>query len=159
MAAPDDTRSHLITLAEWRSLRAAAAELDLLHGGAFRARGSRIQFFCSPENAPEEWDLGFPDGSPDVPRACVGEAQAEALGGGQVRVRLCAANWHALRRVKQAYDQGSYTGRFQEYVRAQQTALRGRPEDMVWLERQFARLRDHASGRLLSDSGLMGPAG
>jgi hypothetical protein len=144
----------LVTLPaeEWREMLAAASELDLIHGGYFRARAGAILFYCSPEGAPSGWDQGFPDGSPDVPRAYVGEAEVfehdDALG---VTVRLRVSNWAAARAVKQAYDRGEYRGRFAEFVRAQEEALRGRPAHRAWLSEQFHRLRSHASGKLLRD--------
>jgi len=66
-------------------------------------------------------------------------------------VRLRVSNWAAVRAVKQAYDRGEFRGRFQEYVLAQEEALRGRPEDRAWLRRQVIRLRDHATGRLVDE--------
>lgn len=148
------TEIDLVTVSpeEWRDALAAAAELDLVHGGYFRARDSRIQFYCSPDNAPEGWSGSFGEGSPETPRALVGEAEVasrdEANG---VTVRLRVSNWGAVRSVKQAYDQGEFRGRFHEYVMAQEAALRGRPEDRRWLRKQFARLRGHASGKLVKE--------
>lgn len=137
---------------EWDDLLAAAATLDLVHGGYFRARGSTIQFYCCPENAPEGWSDGFPDGSPDLPRALVGEAQAtvepEAR---RVSVRLLVSNWSAVRAVKQRYDRGEYRGRFERFIQDQESALRGREEDRAWLREQFRRLRGHAAGRILEE--------
>ena len=129
---------------------ASAAVLDLIHGGYFRARPSGIQVYCSPENAPVGWAGAFPDGSPEVPRALVG--QAEVVGEASenlVIVRLVVSNWGAVRAVKQAFERGEYKGRFQQFVLDQEAALRGRPEDREWLHDQVVRLRTHSSGRLI----------
>ena len=129
---------------------AAASELDLVHGGYFRARPSLIQFYGSPENAPDGWSDGFPDGSPDTPRALVGQAEAaRGENEDEVVVRLTVSNWQAVRDVKRAFERGDYRGRFQEYVMAQESALRGRKADRRWLREQLERLRAHAGGALL----------
>jgi hypothetical protein len=135
---------------DWRSMLAAASELDLVHGGYFRARPAEIQFFAGPDNAPEGWNEKFTDGSPDVPRALVGRAEA-AFGEDLDHpvIRLVVSNWSAMRAVKQAYDRGEYRGRFQDYVLAQEGALRGRAEDRAWLCEQFHRLLAHANGKLV----------
>jgi hypothetical protein len=135
---------------EWREMLAAAAVLDLVHGGYFRAQPCSIRFYCGPENAPEGWSARFPDGSPDLPRALVGEAEGmPAEEENQILVRLIVSNWHAMRRVKAAYDRGEFRDGFQEYVLAQESALRGRPEERFWLRAQFDRLRAHATGAVL----------
>ena len=137
---------------EWRDILASAAELDLIHGGYFRARGAEIVFYCSPENAPDGWPASYPDGSPELPRAAVGTAELVEAGRGDiVNVRLLVSNWAAVRAVKQAHDRGEFTGRFQEYVLAQEAALRGRPEDRAWLTEQWERLRSHAAGTLVDE--------
>jgi hypothetical protein len=138
---------------EWREMLASAAVLDLVHGGYYRARPTAILFFSSPENAPEGWPGEFPDGSPELPRALVGEVEvvgeaAENL----VRVRLRVSNWAAVRAVKQAFDRGEYRGRFQDFVLDQESALRGRAEDRQWLRVQFDRLRAHSRGALIAGS-------
>jgi hypothetical protein len=139
-----------LSFEEWRDLLAAAVELDLVHGGFFRARGEGIQFFAGPEDAPAGWSAPFGEGSPELPRALVGEAEVlERDGENGVTVRLRVSNWSAARAVKEAYDRGEYRGRFQQYVMAQEAALRGRPEDRAWLRRQVERLRDHAAGMLV----------
>ena len=141
-----------VSAEEWAAMLAAASELDLVHGGYFRAREAGILFYAAPDNAPEGWGGAFAEGSPEVPRALVGEAEVagrdEENG---VTVRLRVSNWAAVRAVKQAYDRGEFRGRFQEYVLAQEAALRGRPEDRAWLRRQVLRLRDHATGRLVDE--------
>jgi hypothetical protein len=134
---------------EWGEMLAAAAVLDLVHGGYFRARPTGVLFYCSPENQPEGWAQGFPDGSPEMPRALAGEAEVEETEAGEVTVRLTVSNWAAVRAVKQAYDRGEFRDRFQEYVMAQEAALRGRSEDRAWLREQFRRLRVHAAGTLV----------
>lgn len=137
---------------EWQEMLSAAAELDLIRGGYYRARAAGILFYCSPDNAPERWNGGFPEGSPDLPRAYVGEAEVrEWEGPDQLVVRLLVSNWGAVRDVKQAYDQGEYRGRFQEFVRDQEAALRGRQEDRAWLRLRFKRLQEHARGSLIAD--------
>lgn len=148
----------LVTLSpeEWQEALAAAAELDLIYGGHFRARDAGILFFGSPNNAPEGWTGPFEEGSPEMPRALVGEAEVAGRDeGNEVTVRLRVSNWGAVRDVKQAYDQGEFGrplgDRFQEYVMAQEAALRGRPEDRRWLRRQFTRLRSHAAGKLVEE--------
>jgi len=131
---------------------ATAAVLDLVHGGYYRARPTAILFFCSPENAPEGWPGEYPDGSPDLPRALVGEVEvAGEVSEKLISVRLVVSNWAAVRAVKQAFDQGEYLGRFQEFVMAQEAALRGRSEDRLWLHAQFDRLRAHSRGALIAD--------
>jgi hypothetical protein len=149
----------LVTLSpdEWQEVLAAAAELDLIPGGHFRARDSRLLFYGSPDNAPEGWTGPFNEGSPEMPRALVGEAEVAARDEENgVTVRLRVSNWGAVRGVKQAYDQGEFGcplgDRFQEYVMAQEAALRGRTEDRRWLKRQFARLRSHAAGKLVEEN-------
>lgn len=137
---------------EWREMLAAASVLDLVHGGYFRARSRSILFFCGPESAPADWSAGFPEGSPDLPRALVG--QAEVVGPAEpngVSVRLTVSNWNAVRDVKQAFDRGQFRGNFQDYVLAQESALRGRLEERRWLRAQWERLRTHTSGRLVDD--------
>lgn len=129
---------------------AAAAVLDLVHGGYFRAQATGIRFFASPENAPEGWSGEFPDGSPELPRALVGEAEVVGEASeNEVIVRLRVSNWAAVRAVKQAFDRGDYRGRFQDFVLDQEAALRGRPEDRTWLREQFDRLRAHARGAII----------
>jgi len=137
---------------DWAAMRAAAAELDLVRGGFFRAREAGILFYCPRETAREGWSGAFGEGSPELPRALVGEAEVAARDEENgITVRLRVSNWGAVRAVKQAYDRGEFRGRFQEYVLAQEAALRGRPEDRAWLRRQILRLRDHATGRLVEE--------
>lgn len=139
-----------LTDAEWSEIKQAAVELDLIHGGYFRVRTRSILFFCSPENAPEGWSLDFTDGSPELPRAVVGQVEVAGPSGEKhLLVRFRVSNWTAVRDVKTAFQRGDYRGRFQDYVQAQEEALRGRREDREWLLRQFTRLRTHASGALL----------
>lgn len=111
---------------------AAAAVLDLIHGGYYRARPGAILFYCGPENAPKGWNAGFREGSPDLPRGAVGTA--EALGwderGDTVTVRLRVTDWRA-------------------FVLDQESAPRGRTEEQAWLQAEFERLRNHALGRAL----------
>ncbi|MBI3909568.1 MAG: hypothetical protein HY320_01380 [Armatimonadetes bacterium] len=149
------TTSHdtwMLPAAEWQALRQAARELDLVYAGYYRLRPTSIAVYCGPHSHPEGWDLPFTDGSPDLPRQYVGEFEAEpGPGDEQVTVRLLVANWAAVQAVKAAYDQGRYRGRFQEFVRDQEIALRGRPEDRVWLREQLRRLRQHVQGALLID--------
>lgn len=131
---------------------ASAAVLDLVHGGYFRARPTAILFFCSPENAPLGWLGEFPDGSPELPRALVGEVEvAGEVSENLICVRLVVSNWAAVRAVKQAFDRGDYQGRFQDFVLDQEAALRGRAEDRQWLRAQFERLRAHSRGALIAD--------
>lgn len=145
----DEDRLEL-TDGEWSEIKQAAVELDLVHGGYFRVRTRSILFFCSPENAPEGWSSEFPDGSPDLPRAVVGQVEvAGPSGEDHLVVQFRVSNWTAMRDVKAAFQRGEYRGRFQEYVQAQEDALRGRREDREWLRRQFNRLRTHANGSLL----------
>lgn len=135
---------------EWQAVKAAAAELDLVHGGYFRTRPNGVLFFCGPENAPPGWSQGFPEGSPDLPRAAVGAAEVVEVGpDDELTIRLRVSNWGAMRDVKHAYDQGAYRGRHEEFIRAQEAALRGRPEERAWLHGQFQRLKSHASGTVL----------
>ena len=136
--------------AEWRRMLSAAAELDLIRGGNYRARPQGILFYCTPENAPVSWEAGFADGSPDLPRGYVGQAEVEGpVGENELVVRLSVSNWTAMRAVKQAWERGEYRGRFEQYVADQETALRGRREDRRWLREQFRRLRAYAGGGLL----------
>lgn len=144
----------LVTLSseEWREMLASAAVLDLVHGGYYRARPTAILFFCSPENAPDGWPGEFTDGSPDLPRAQVGEVEvAGEVSENLLSVRLIVSNWAAVRAVKQAFDRGEYQGRFQQFVLDQEAALRGRSEDRLWLRAQFERLRSHSRGALISN--------
>jgi len=73
-----DREIDLLTVSEedWAAMLAAASELDLVHGGYFRARQAGILFYASPENAPEDWGAAFAEGSPEVPRALVGEGRS-----------------------------------------------------------------------------------
>jgi hypothetical protein len=137
---------------DWREMLASAAVLDLVHGGYYRARPTSIRFYASPENAPEGWTGGFAEGTPELPRALVGEAEvAGEASENEVIVRLRVSNWTAVRAVKQAFDRGEYRGRFQDFVLDQEAALRGRPEDRTWLRAEFERLRAHARGSLLGN--------
>jgi hypothetical protein len=139
-----------LTYEEWEGALDAAAELDLVHGGLFRARGPSVLVFCSPDNAPDRWSYGFPDGSPDLPRALVGQVEVEdAARENEVVVRLTVSNWGAAREVKAAHERGEYGERFGEFVLDQEAALRGTPAERSWLRRQFERLRAHSAGRLL----------
>lgn len=134
----------------WKGMREAAVELDLVHGGYFRSRPNAVLFYCDPDTAPDGWTFGFADGSPEMPRALVGTAEtSERPDKGEVAVRLTISNWAAVRSVKEAYDRGEFRGRFQEYVLAQEGALRGRPEDRAWLRGQFLKLQAHAAGLLV----------
>lgn len=129
---------------------AAAAVLDLVHGGYFRARPTAIQFYAGPENAPEDWLGEFPDEEP--PRVLVGEAEVDAAAqANEITVRLTVSNWAAVRSVKLAWERGEYRDRFERYVLDQEAALRGRPEDRAWLRAQFQRLRRHALGALIDE--------
>lgn len=137
---------------EWREMLAAASELDLVHGGYFRARPRAIFFYAGPDNAPAGWSGPFADGSPEAPRAAVG--QAEVIGHKDpdgLTVRLTVSNWRAMRAVKEAYERGEYRGRFEQFVMDQETALRGREEDRAWLRVQFRRLQSHAAGSLVEE--------
>ncbi len=139
-----------ISADHWDEVRAAAAELDLVHGGYYRATDNGIRFFCGPQNCPLGWDLPFTDGSPELPREFVGDITVMGLTGSEgVRLRLTVANWAAVQAVKRAYDRGEYRGRFQEFVQDQEQALRGRLEDRHWLRVQFERLLRYATGALV----------
>ena len=141
-----------LTSEEWREMLATASVLDLVHGGYYRARPTTILFFCSPETAPNGWPGEYPDGSPDLPRALVGEVEvAGEVSENLISVRLVVSNWAAVRAVKQAFDRGEYRERFQEFVMDQEAALRGRAEDRLWLHAQFERLRAHSRGALIAD--------
>ena len=126
-----------------------AAELDLVRGGYFRARPNSILFFCDPDNAPVGWGGAFGEGTPEAPRALVGEAEVNASAEDDVEVRLVVSNWGAMKTVKQAYDRGAYRGRWIEFLVDQETAFRGRNEDREWLRRRFERLRAHGRGGLV----------
>jgi len=143
----------LITLQgeEWRELLASAAVLDVVHGGYFRARRDAILFFCGPENAPEGWGGGFPEGSPGIPRATVGAAEVVHYeeANDKFTVRLSVSNWAAARDVIRAQERGEYGERHEEFVLAQEAALRGGDPERGWLRRQFERLRRHSDGGLL----------
>jgi hypothetical protein len=132
---------------EWREMRVAAAELDLVHGGAYRVRPTSIAFYCSPENHPEGWELPYTDGAPGAPRQFVGQAElvTDDEVSDTVEVRLAVANWSALLAARQ---HPSSPGEEE----ALQAAFRGRREDQAWLRREFARLRAHASGGLVGDT-------
>ncbi len=151
---PLEPEIELLTLRgeEWRKMLAAAAELDLIRGGYYRSRPQGILFFCSPEHSPVGWEAGFADGSPDLPRGYVGQAEVEGVDGeNDIVIRLSISNWTAMRSVKQAWERGEYRGRFEQYVMDQETALRGRREDRRWLRDEFRRLRAYASGDLLGE--------
>lgn len=135
---------------EWREILASAAELDLVHGGYFRVRPGSLQFFAGPENAPHDWPEPFPDEEPA--RVLVGEAEVQVSDReNEVTVRLAVSNWAAVRGVKQRFQRGEYRDRFAEYVRDQESALRGRPADRQWLREQFRRLRRFACGSLVEE--------
>ncbi len=150
---PVEPEIDLVTLSsgEWRVLLQAAAELDLVHGGYYRSRPGAVLFFAGPDNSPVGWSRDYPDGSPHLPRAAVGQADLYGFEGTEtVTVRLSVSNWGAMRAVKQAYDRGEYRGRFEQFLRDQEAALRGRPEDRRWVREQFHRLRAYAHGTLIS---------
>jgi hypothetical protein len=150
MEAIEPTDTLAVSAAEWRAVRAAAAELDLVHGGYFRLRTAAVAFYCSPENHPAGWDLPFTDGCPETPRQFVGEVEVVTWSeSDQVRLRIAVANWAGVQAIKRDYDRGRYQGRFQEYIRDQEEAFRGRSEDREWLRAQFHRLHRHALGALL----------
>lgn len=130
-------------------MRQAAAELDLVHGGYFRVRPRSVLFYCDPENAPAGWEAPFAEGTPEAPRALVGEAEVRESAGSTLEVCLVVSNWGAMKAVKRAYDRGEYRGRWSEFVMDQETAFRGREADREWLRERFARLRAHASGNVL----------
>src|SRR5205823_5379826 len=132
-------------------IRSAAAELDLIHGGYYRLRPGAIAFYCSPENHPLGWDLPYRDGTPEAPRQLVGEVDAEEDEGGQVSLAVRVANWIAAQAVQRDYDAGRYRDRYPDYVRDQERALHGRPEDAHWIEAQLDRLRRHAAGELIEE--------
>ncbi len=148
---PFTSMSDSITMSseDWSAVQAAAAELDLIHGGYYRVRTNAIAFYCSPENHPEGWSEPYNDGTPEAPRQCVGEAEATDEGAAAVRVRFVVTNWAGLLTIKLAYDRGAYRDRFTEYVRDQENAIRGRREDRAWIRAQFDRLRTHVSGALV----------
>jgi hypothetical protein len=86
-----------------------------------------------------------------VPREYVGQAEVVTRDDeGRVRLRVSVANWAGAQAVQRAYDRGQYRGRFPDYVRDQERALQGRPEDHRWLLEQLARLRRHAAGALVT---------
>lgn len=151
MSGPCGAADELVLLPdEWRAIRDAAAELDLIYGGYFRLRPAAIGFYCSPDNHPDGWDVPYTDGSEELPRELVGEAEvATWVEGEPVRLRLAVRNWSGVRAIQKDYDRGRYQGRFPEYVRDQERALRGREEDRDWLRSQFDRLQRHAVGALL----------
>jgi hypothetical protein len=140
-----------LSLEEWQSMLEAAAELDLVRGGYFRARPSSILFFCDADNAPMGWEGAYGEGTPEAPRALVGEAEVHASAGKDVEVRLVVSNWGAMKSVKQAYDRGAYRGRWTEFLVDQESAFRGRNEDREWLRRRFERLRAHGRGGLVEE--------
>ena len=144
----------LVTLSgeEWDRIREAARELDLIRGGYFRVRPDAILFYCGPDNAPAGWSGPFPDGSPELPRAALGEAEVlDREGGTTYTIRLIVSDWAAARRVKDASDRGDYRDRYGQFVRDQESALRGRDEDRQWLRSQFELLRRHARGHLIDE--------
>jgi hypothetical protein len=135
---------------EWHEMLRAAAELDLVHGGYFRIRTTGVLFYCDPDDAPPGWSGPYNDGSPGMPRALVGEAEVHGQSGtNAVVVRLLVSNWSAMRVVKDAYERGDFRGRYTEFLVAQESAFRGRPEDREWLRIQFQKLRVHAAGSLI----------
>lgn len=143
-----------LPLDEWAEMRRAAAELDLVRGGYFRARPQGVLFYCDPANAPEGWTGGFAEGTPEAPRALVGEAEAVGLeGDDHIVLRLLVSNWQAMRSVKEAYDRGEYRGRWAQFHLDQESAFRGNPEEREWLRTRFERLRQYAAGLLLSPGG------
>lgn len=138
---------------EWREMLATASVLDLVHGGYYRARRDAVLFFCGPENAPASWQHGFPEGSPETPRAAVGSAEVVHYEeeNDQFTLRLTVSNWGAAREVSHAWERGEYRDRYQEFVLDQEAALRGGDAERAWLREQFARLRRHAGGDLIRD--------
>lgn len=121
----------LLEADEWAAVLDSAATLDLVRGGYYRARGGRILLYCDPENAPAGWQWGFADGSPELPRALVGVAEA-AEPGPVVQVTLRVENWAALRA-------------------GGTESLAGGPAEREWLRRRFALLRAHAAGTLVGE--------
>jgi hypothetical protein len=138
---------------EWREILASASVLDLVHGGYTRARQREVLFYCGPDNAPEGWSGGYPEGSPEHPRAAVGAAEVVHYeeANDQFTIRLTVSNWSAARDVNRAFARGEYGERFQDFVLDQEAALRGGPAERRWLREQFQRLRRHSAGGLLDE--------
>src|SRR4051812_20196525 len=127
MEGYDPTDTLIVSALEWRAIRGAAAELDLIHGGYFRLRPAAVAFYCSPENHPAGWDLPYTDGSPEMPREFVGEVEVVTwCESDQVRPRIAVANWAGVQAIKREYDRGRYQNRFHQYIRDQEAAFRGR---------------------------------
>jgi len=148
VAFESETDRVYLAAGEWEELLAAAVELDLVRGGYYRAREGVILCYCGPDDPPEGWTHGFAGGSPDLPRALVGQAEVEpGAAPNRTAVRLEVANWAAARAVPRAEGSG-----FPQYVLAQEQALRGTEAERRWLRRAFDRLRHHARGSLLPGS-------
>jgi hypothetical protein len=134
--------------ADWLAARAAAAELDIDKGGYcdFR-RPNAIHFWAGPDNKPAGFDYPFLTGVFSAPRAYLGVATAELLHVELVRVMLEVRNEAAREAaVATAEAAGLSPG---EVAAAEQQVLSGTPADLEWLEREFRRLCQYASGRLL----------
>lgn len=146
----NDANTLVLEYAEWQELVAAAATLDLVHGGYFRARLREIEFYCGPDNAPIGWRSGFTQGTPENARAVVGIAElVQPVVEDAVQVRLRITNWSALGEIAAAKARGEYEDRTEQFVEDENAALRGRPVEWEWLRRQFRKLREQASGSFL----------
>jgi hypothetical protein len=134
--------------ADWLAARAAAAELDLDKGGYcdFR-RPNAIHFWAGPDNKPAAFDYPFLTGVFSAPRAYLGVAAAELLHVELVRVTLKVRNEAAREAAVMAAEAAGLSAR--EVGTREQRALEGCAADLEWLEGQFRRLCQYASGRLL----------
>jgi len=134
--------------ADWLAARAAAAELDLDKGGYcdFR-RPNAIHFWAGPDNKPSGFDYPFLSGVFAAPRSYIGVATAELLHVELVRVTLEVRNEAAREAAVAAAEAAGLSP--QGVGAAEQRALEGTAADLEWLQREFRRLCQYASGRLL----------
>jgi hypothetical protein len=133
---------------DWIAAHAAAAELDIEHGGYCDARRrNAIHFWAGPENKPQGFDHEFLTGVFAAPRAYIGVAIAELLHVELVRVTLEVRNEAARLAAIAAAEAAGLPA--QATAAAERRAMAGTAEDLEWLQREFLRLCRYASGGLL----------
>jgi hypothetical protein len=131
--------------ARWGTLVRRARGADALEDGAYvRAEAGasgapELAFYATALNKPAGWNYPFLEAVPDADArgALVGRAWHQPeTGFVQFEVSVIAA----AQALAADYESGASDLDFVTYEQAVERAVRGTPQDLAWLHREFARL-------------------